>query len=275
MKLPKELIFAYIKDFKGMVIFMKVCSSTSSLTGAIEEIVLNAEKELFLVSPYIKFTKKNDEMWSTLVQGLELTKKKEGTNIVFITRKPKKKTEETEIKNKLKKYAHKVWLVPDLHAKCYFNGNRALVSSMNLYYHSASENFEIGVDFQGASDEESLRYIRNYINLLMDMGEEILAGTKSSGSIKIKYSETYGKYTLKSENQEHLGFCIVCRNEIKLDINKPKKLHVVRCKDCWEDKKKGAVKGQFCHICGYTIKTSADKPACISCYRQIRKIIEV
>ncbi len=274
MKLPKELIFACVKAFKGMVICLKVCSSTSSLTGAIEEIVLNAEKELFLVSPYIKFTKKNDKIWSTLIQGLELTKKN-GINIVFITRKPKNKTEITEIKNKLKKYADKVWLVPDLHAKCYFNGNRALVSSMNLYYHSASENFEIGVDFQGESDEESLRYIQNYINLLMDMGEEILAGTKTSGSIKLKYSETNGKYTLKSENQEHLGFCIVCRNEIKIDINKPKKLHVVRCKDCWEDKKKGAVKGQFCHICGYTIKTSTDKPACISCYRQIRKIVEV
>ncbi|GAH37257.1 unnamed protein product, partial [marine sediment metagenome] len=39
----------------------------------------------------------------------------------------------------------------------------------------------------------------------MDMGEEILAGTKTSGSIKLKYSETNGKYTLKSENQEHLG----------------------------------------------------------------------
>ncbi|GAH37250.1 unnamed protein product, partial [marine sediment metagenome] len=200
MKLTKELIFACVKAFKGMVICLKVCSSTSSLTGAIEEIVLNAEKELFLVSPYIKFTKKNDKIWSTLIQGLELTKKN-GINIVFITRKPKNKTEITEIKNKLKKYADKVWLVPDLHAKCYFNGNRALVSSMNLYYHSASENFEIGVDFQGESDEESLRYIQNYINLLMDMGEEILAGTKTSGSIKLKYSETNGRYTLKSENQ--------------------------------------------------------------------------
>ena len=57
----------------------------------------------------------------------------------------------------------KIFLVDDLHAKLYYNGKQALVTSMNLYQHSAEKNYEIGICFD---DEANLDKIRSYLKFL-------------------------------------------------------------------------------------------------------------
>lgn len=251
---------------------MKILTSTGSIFGAIEEIVERATKHIHIVSPYIQLEKK-DGQWSRLMDSL--VEQNKDLQIVFITRKPddkspEKRLEKTQaIRKSLYEYSDEIWLVPNLHAKCYFNGDRALTTSMNLYYHSTKDNFEIGVDFEGEDDLPNLELIDKYISVLVRNGEEIRAIDNGKQAIELQFKQEGEHFTVYSENQEELGFCIVCKKKIALDAIET---HVIRCKDCWKDKRRGFVKGNYCHICGAEASISTNKPACRSCYRQLKPI---
>lgn len=114
----------------------------SKLNAALEEIFSNAEKELIIISPYIKLhsrlkdilkkKKDNDKLRITIVFGKnnqDKTKSISKDDFVFFSEFPN-----IEIK-----YEDR------LHAKFYSNYNDSLLSSMNLYDFSQNNNIEFGI----------------------------------------------------------------------------------------------------------------------------------
>ncbi|MDD2981895.1 MAG: phospholipase D family protein [Crocinitomicaceae bacterium] len=108
---------------------------TSGISHQIEEIIINAKEKLVIVSPYLKLT---ENLFERLKE-----KDLEEIELIFIYGKSELNENEKRKLDSLQNlslYYHK-----NLHAKCYFNESKMLITSMNLYEFSEKNNREMGV----------------------------------------------------------------------------------------------------------------------------------
>ena len=106
------------------------------------KIIEEADKELVLISPYIKA----DDETKNLLKN-----QKRGTTIHVIYGKKKLKPSEKSYFDELN---IKTSFLKNLHAKCYLNEKEALLTSMNLYEFSQEHNDEMGILVSRQDDEE-------------------------------------------------------------------------------------------------------------------------
>lgn len=126
--------------------------NTEKLRYWIKELIKRSESELVIVVPYIKTSK---EMYQTLKDADE-----KGIETTIIYRENKLTTEEKEKINLLKNL--NLLHHPNIHCKCYFNGELAVICSMNLYEYSEKNNREMGILLHRTDLEiESRRYSSN------------------------------------------------------------------------------------------------------------------
>lgn len=267
---------------------MEILTSTKAIAGAIENLVDKTTEEAYFVTAFVQFTKKTEEgeeVWTELIDRLKIKKDNREVKFIFIVRDQEEKKKEEKILNTLKDYADQIWLVPDLHAKFYYNGNHLLISSMNLYYHSTIKNPEVGVSFKQpiSSNEEAIKnfeqmksQIEDYISLLKQKGRNILA-TKSDPEprkMKLRLIKWGKGYSLRASNNQNLGYCIVCGKATpKADYRDG---ILVRCATCYKKKQyiSDKIKGTRCHICGQKAAVNARYPFCQSCKTQISVLKE-
>ncbi len=134
--------------------------TTRGLGHQIEEIITTAEVELIIISPFLKFS-------PSLYERLLYTSRKKIT-ITFICRKKELNNKEEKLLNALN---CNIYYKPNLHAKCYINEDRALVSSMNLYEYSETNNEETGILISKKTDAEAFLKCRSYIIMLLENSE--------------------------------------------------------------------------------------------------------
>lgn len=109
--------------------------TTSQITAEIETIIIDAEERLVLVSPYIKISE-------LFIERLRTTTEKDIEIIIIYGKKDLSESEE----EKLSEFSTiNFFYCENLHAKCYFNESRMVVTSMNLYEYSMLNNREMGV----------------------------------------------------------------------------------------------------------------------------------
>jgi len=99
----------------------------------INEIINESEKEIIIISPYIKL--KND-VFDKLNRAT-----KRGVKIKLVYGKKKLSDEEL---HKLYNLNIQTKYISNLHSKIYINEYRCIISSMNLYEYSQQKNIEIG-----------------------------------------------------------------------------------------------------------------------------------
>jgi hypothetical protein len=139
----------------------------------------------------------------------------------------------------------------DLHAKCYLNEEEAIITSMNLY-EASQKNVEMGVLLTKKEDGEA------YDNLWKEVKRVI------KNKPNLIFIQKKG--TSKKE-----GFCIRCKEKIKLDPNHPYCLKDYKKWKSYEDKTYEEKKG-VCHICGKPNKSSIKKPVCLDCYNKNKSL---
>ena len=186
---------------------MDILTTTDEISGKIQSIIQEVTDKLFLISPYIQLDKSKNKQWDKVKKSINFALSKDDVKIIFITREPDKR-KPNNIIEVLKEFLGdncKVILVKNLHSKVYFNGKDALITSLNLYMHSAYNNYEIGVTFN-QSDEEELKKIENYIQFLITEGNLF----QSEEVIK-KILEEKGKSELKRDDFELVEFKVVGR----------------------------------------------------------------
>lgn len=114
---------------------MAIFLNTPKLNHWIPKLIQESEKELILVVPYIQTS---DNIYESLQ-----TADKNNVEITLIYREnklsEKEKLKLISLKN-LNLLHH-----PNIHCKCYFNGQLLIVGSMNLYDYSEINNREMGV----------------------------------------------------------------------------------------------------------------------------------
>lgn len=156
---------------------MDIEASTPSISGKIESIIREAQTDLFLVSPYIQLEKSESDEWKRIKKVLKFALNN-SINVNIITRTPDDKdaSKLQEQFDRLKSFFRefqspncKIYLLENLHSKVYYNKSEALITSMNMYYHSTKDNYEIGV-WVKQNDEENLKKLEAYIQFLISEG---------------------------------------------------------------------------------------------------------
>jgi hypothetical protein len=102
---------------------------------SIKDVVTNAKSELIMIVPYVRMS---DHIFKSLKKANE-----KGVEISLIYREESLKKPEMEklcSLSNLNLLSH-----PDVHAKCYLNEEKMIITSMNLYDYSEKYNREMGV----------------------------------------------------------------------------------------------------------------------------------
>jgi len=137
--------------------------NTSAITYHLEELLKGARERLVIISPYLRF---NDR-----VRELLEDKDRMKIDIRIVYGKNELHPDET---NWLKSLAFvRCSFCKNLHAKCYLNESRAIVTSMNMYEFSQVNNNEMGVLITREADPELFNDTYTEAQRLIRVSDEV------------------------------------------------------------------------------------------------------
>tara|TARA_B110000483_G_C17975345_1_gene457535 strand:+ start:55 stop:774 length:720 start_codon:yes stop_codon:yes gene_type:complete len=120
--------------------------NTRKAVSEIEDLIRDADQKLILISPYLKLSKDFKELLTYR------NSKDKVTTVIFGKQElnPNEMKFLQGLRFVILKYNQ------DLHAKCYLNDNKMIITSLNLYEFSMNNNKEMGVliDLNDESDKE-------------------------------------------------------------------------------------------------------------------------
>ncbi len=204
--------------------------TTLGVSHEIEDIIIKANEKLILLSPYLQL--------SDILKQRLLDASNRGVEIIVIYGKDELKSNERAFLSDLDNL--NLGYLENLHAKCYYNESKMVLSSMNLYEFSERNNREMGILIKKAENkilyEDSLRECESIINI---------------SDIQVN------------------GYCIVCRKKMKYNFNTP------YCKEHYKKGKDGYYRvysGSYCLLCGSKTRATKKKPLCKSCWYKVRDL---
>lgn len=206
--------------------------TTSAGSHHIERIILTAQRQVFLFSPYLKLSK-------TLLERLKDATKR-NIKVIIVHGKDELKPAERQKLFSLDNVT--VYFFENLHAKCYFNESNMVITSMNIYEFSEKNNREMGI----------------LLNREQDLNAFAQAFNEAASIIKnaIKVEEIENKITQGS------GYCIRCSAILKFNPSKPL---CPKCYRQWSMFKNNLYAEKYCHRCANEVKSSLSVPLCQSC----------
>jgi phosphatidylserine/phosphatidylglycerophosphate/cardiolipin synthase-like enzyme len=224
--------------------------TTSGTSHHIENIIIDAKTKLVLVSPYLQLSKtfyerlkdaSNNNVQIKIIYGKDELKPNERNSLA-------------ELKNV------ELFFFENLHAKCYFNETRMVITSMNMFEFSEKNNREMGVLIDRTTDKELFEKAINETQSIVQSSEPI-ALRRSDRSL----SQEKGTLLARQNPSKNVtrGYCIRCETRIDYNPNKP------YCGDCysiWAQFENSDYQETVCHRCGEYEESSMNKPQCFTCY---------
>jgi phosphatidylserine/phosphatidylglycerophosphate/cardiolipin synthase-like enzyme len=177
---------------------------TSSITAELENLIREARKELYIISPYLKLSDNMKELLND--------KEREKVDVRIIFGKQELAPTEMSYLEKLK-YV-RLYFSKNLHAKCYLNESKMIIASMNLYEFSQQHNREMGILIDTANENDKQVYddASNDIESIMHNSEDfsyVQAPQKTiddtEAKIEIKKSNSISKLLTTKEISLVLG----------------------------------------------------------------------
>jgi hypothetical protein len=184
----------------------------------------------------------------------------------------------------------KLYHCENLHTKCFVNENMGIISTMNLYEHSQTHNWEMGIRFTKTDDQE---IYNDVVNELQAMGPSLKrvslaksvaeSGQKYQASSAPKPAPRTVHKPTEAPNKGLItkildtvtgeaGYCIRCGKGLpRFDLQKP---YCDKCYASWAKYKNPKYKEKFCHACGSDETKSPisfEKPTCKSCFSEYYK----
>jgi len=242
------------------------------ISSAISDLIKNSKQELYLVSPYIKLT----SIYQKYIQNSD--GKNFDINIIHRSDAPLKNEDLVFLQN-LKNI--NIYSCDDLHAKCYLNENFGVISTMNMYEHSQTSNWEMGVKFSKEVDNEL------YHKTLEEIIRIVEQSTKQSPNNSTLKNKTQKPKSDWNKNQQKMsptlkkplkkgfldkitdsvfgeaGYCIRCGEVIEYNPEKP---FCDKCYQLWVKYSNPNYRENCCHICGEKASTTKVRPVCMKCY---------
>lgn len=235
--------------------------TTSGTSYHIEQIIIKAQKNIILLSPYLFLSR-------TLLERLQDADRR-GVKIAIVYSQNKLRQAEIEV---LKEFSSlDIFYSPNLHAKCYFNTKDMIITSMNMYEFSEKNNREMGILISRQEDKElyadTLREVKSIIAAAQRCNSE---GKPTSSTVKPEQAAKLKKTIVKPVNKPidkseiaTKAFCIRCQGDIPFNMHRPL---CSKCYVSWGKFKNRKHPEKYCHQCGIEIQTSVAKPICKSCF---------
>ena len=202
--------------------------TTTNTSAKIEKIIQQAKKEVTLITAYLKLAQ---TFYDRLIEA-----DYRNVNIRLVYGKEEKlKKEDLEKIKKLKNL--ELRFCENLHAKCYFNENLMVLTSMNLHQFSQSNNREMGVliKLEDKNDEELFLNAKKEADLIINASIKIdTLNSESRGegketklelnAVEQKLYKGLKSFRFKTSEKEHLPAYMVFRDkELKnIAIQQPK-----------------------------------------------------
>ena len=221
--------------------------TTRQTTSELENIITPARIQFVLISPYIKIA-------DNLFPSLKLADQKN----VHITLIYGKQELDNNVRKQLSQLNHlKLRFLEKLHAKCYYNETKMIISSLNLYDFSEG-NFEMGILIDAQYDFDIYTAAKDHAELIITTSRALEPERQSlKDSIKAHVPPP------KSPPSANDGYCIRGGENISFDATHPFCIDHYRV---WD--KDPEHKEHYCHLCGERHQTSFNKPLCLSCFKK-------
>jgi len=234
--------------------------NTRKAVSEIEDLIKNAGERLILVSPYLKLSK----------DFKELLKYRNGkdkvTTVIFGKQElnPDEMKFLQELRFVVLKYNE------DLHAKCYVNDDKMVITSLNLYEFSMANNKEMGVLIDNNEQGDTQLFIDamkevDYINQTSQRFD--LNITKA----KLPFNKPTDNKSSSNNSSTQKGFCIRTGVPIPFDIEKPLSYEAFKV---WNQFGDIEFPEQYCHFSGEKSngQTSVSRPILSKNWKKAKEI---
>jgi phosphatidylserine/phosphatidylglycerophosphate/cardiolipin synthase-like enzyme len=234
--------------------------NTRKAVSEIEDLIKNAGERLVLVSPYLKLSKDFKELLTYR------NNKDKITTVVF--GKQELSPAEMEFLRGLRfvilKYNE------DLHAKCYVNDNKMVITSLNLYQFSMANNKEMGVliDKNDPADIQLFEDAYKEVEYINETSQRFELDASAKKQAETKTSKTQSTSSqVKTQN----GFCIRTGVEIPFNVKKPFSEEAYKN---WKEVGNKDLPEKFCHFSGEPSngETSFNKPILHKNWKKAKEI---
>jgi phosphatidylserine/phosphatidylglycerophosphate/cardiolipin synthase-like enzyme len=237
--------------------------TTNGTSYRIETIIIEAKRKLVLVSPYLQLSK-------TFFERLkDAANRNVKINIIYgkDELKPNEKNSLAELKNL------ELFYFENLHAKCYFNENDMVITSMNMYEFSEKNNREMGVHITKKMDYDLFEKATNETLSIIQSSEIIHLTRTKREFYKDKNNSEANKGNRKNNSEANKGnnkknkrgYCIRCEERIPFDNERP---YCFECYSIWSVYENDDYEENVCHSCGEFESTTRLKPLCWDCFRE-------
>jgi hypothetical protein len=243
---------------------------------ALTTIISGADRQLILISPYIKL---NQDLKNALSKHLN----KPELEIIVVYGKNEednRKSISDEDYEYFQTFSNiSVRYHKRLHAKMYANDYQCLTTSMNLHNYSLKQNIETGIltefklmdvassvlsqiapkIFKDSLDSQAMEFVEYIIEKSTAQFER--KGKKETFLFGLKHAYSEGKITV---NKNRTGYCIRTKEVIPFSVTHP---YGKEAYESWQSRGCNKnYKEKFCHQCGRSNSSSFAKPICIDCY---------
>ena len=212
--------------------------NTRKAVSEIEDLIKNAGERLILISPYLKLSKDFKELWTYR------NSKDRITTVIF--GKQELNPDEMKFLKGLRflilKYNE------SLHAKCYVNDDKMVITSLNLYEFSMANNKEMGVliDKNDAADEQLFEEAFKEVDYINETSEKFELSLPEQPSPKIS-NAFKNETSYEKKSKVKTGYCVRTGIEIPFNIERPLSREAF---NIWNEYANPDFAENFCHLAG-------------------------
>lgn len=239
---------------------------TSGISAGVEELIREAHEKLYIISPYLKL--------SDNIKELLNDKEREKAEVRIIFGKQELNPTEMSYLQNLK-YV-RLYFSKNLHAKCYLNEKKMIITSMNLYEFSQQNNKEMGILIERDNEadkqvyEEAWRDIESILNNATDFS--YIEAPKEVEKIReVSTKQPISKVDTKKSNVNQTGYCIRTGVGIPFNVEKPLCYDAFKAWDKYGDPN---YPEKYCHFSGEPSngETSVGKPIMKKNWKKAKEI---
>jgi phosphatidylserine/phosphatidylglycerophosphate/cardiolipin synthase-like enzyme len=212
---------------------------TSGISAGIEDLIREAKERLYIISPYLKLSDNIKELFN------DKEREKVETRIIF----GKQELNPSEMSYLQKLKYIRLYFSKNLHAKCYLNESKMIISSMNLYEFSQQNNREMGIlidrnnEFDKQVYEDAWKDIESILNNATDFSYiEAPKGIERTKSESPKHIINTPKGGIKLT-----GYCIRTGVEVPFNVEKPMTFDAYKQWSKYSDRDYAE---KYCHFSG-------------------------
>jgi len=170
--------------------------TTNKIIYNLENIILTAKKEITLVSPYLRLSQNIFNRLSEVDEN--------GIIINFVYGKADITKDQSLLIGKLNNA--NLYFSQKLHAKCYFNEERAILTSLNLYEFSERDNLEMGILVSSFDDSVLFSEMVKEVRTIVKNSKVMKEISKDSYLISKTLSEQFYNFYVQNYPNDNLGF---------------------------------------------------------------------